>query len=130
MKHKFKTYVIDDNPGFTMALQIHLEKKGHAVIVYDKATVFPLDDKGLCPCSKGDICGDFLIVDQQMPEMTGLEFLRTLSKSKCTGIFKNTLLMSGWLNEEEEVEARDLGCEVLHKSFEFKEIFNWIENRV
>jgi len=34
MKHKIKTYVIDDNPGFLMALQIHLEKKGHEVNVH------------------------------------------------------------------------------------------------
>lgn len=127
---KIKTFVIDDNPGFTMALQIHLERKGHQVVVHGKATDFPLDENGRCPCSQGEACGDFLIIDHQMQEMTGLEFLRLLAKSQCKGIFQNTILMSGWLTEKEEIEARSLGCEVFHKPFEFKEIFDWIENRV
>ncbi|PLX79577.1 MAG: hypothetical protein C0616_10910 [Desulfuromonas sp.] len=63
-----------------------------------------------------------------MRELTNLEFLHKLAKSQCTGVFENTLLMSGWLNEEEEIEAQSLGCEVLYKPFEFKEIFNWVEN--
>ena len=96
MKHKFKIFVIDDNPGFTMALQIHLEKKGHDVITFNKATDFPLDGNNLCPCSKGTTCGDFLIIDQQMPDINGLDFIHLLSQSGCKGILRNTLLMSGW----------------------------------
>jgi len=125
----FKSVIIDDNVGFTMALQLRLERMGHEVEVYEKASDFPLDTDGTCPCRSGESCGDFLIIDQQMPDMTGLQFVRELSQCGCLGIFRNTVLISGWLVEEEEQEARELGCEVFHKPFEFQEIYEWIEER-
>lgn len=113
-----------------MALKIRLEKMGHEVVVYEKATDFPFESDESCSCSiTGEPCGDFLIIDQQMPDKTGLEFLGELSKCGCLGIFRNTVLISGWLVEQEEEEARKLGCEVFHKPFEFQEIYQWIEAR-
>lgn len=123
---KIRTFLIDDNEGFLIAFQMRLEEKGHQVVVFhDAANSIFMQERG-CGCSHEEVCGDLLIVDQQMPGMTGLELIRMLTDKGCHGIIRHAAIMSGWLTEAEEAEARALNCEVFHKPFEFQEIHDWL----
>lgn len=75
--------VIDDDSGIRDSLKLLLELSGHEVATFDSATAF-LTDRAIRPAC--------LIVDHQMPGMTGLELARRLHSE---GANIPVLLLSG-----------------------------------
>ena len=96
--------VVDDNTALLKSMQFLLRIEGHTVIAYSSAAAF-LDDRATkLAC---------LIVDQQMPGMTGLELVARLRQA---GNPLPVLLMSGLVSSEIVIKAADLGiAEVLDK---------------
>lgn len=96
--------VVDDNAALLKSMQFLLGIEGHTVVAYSSAAAF-LDDQATTPAC--------LIVDQQMPGMTGLELVARLRQS---GNALPVLLMSGLLSSQIVVQAADLGiAQVLDK---------------
>jgi len=61
--------VVDDDPAVLDSLKFLLEMAGHSVAAYASAAAF-LEDRAMSPAC--------LILDQQMPQMTGLELAARL----------------------------------------------------
>ena len=98
--------VVDDDAAFRNSLKFSLEIEGFAVRVYASAEEF-LDSGNLTSFQ----C---LIVDQDMPRMTGLELVATLRER---GAKVPTLLISGNSTPAVKRQASVAGIPVIEKPF-------------
>ena len=93
--------LVDDYAAMLDSLRSLLEVEGFAVVAYASPTAF-LADRSLRPAC--------LIVDQQMPELTGLDLVAQLRRE---GSSIPVLLMSGLLPDDIARRAADLGIETV-----------------
>jgi FixJ family two-component response regulator len=108
--------IVDDDGDVRDVLDALLEQAGHTVRTYQSAQQF-LDDPDL-----GDVA--CLVVDQNMPGMTGLELLRAVDAA---GRTIPSLLITGSPDEQLADEARNLGAiEVFGKPIDFAKLLQLV----
>lgn len=121
--------VFEDDPVSRKLITLILEEAGYEVISAVDPTMCPLYDNLDAQCTHVDACGDFLLTDNQMPRMTGLEFVETQGRRGCKGVVQNKAVISAALTLEQRAKAEDLGCKVFRKPFRIEEILTWVEER-
>ena len=126
---KLRAIVIDDDRSCRQLLSMVLERKGYEVISLSDPSACPLYMDLECTCPHDQACGDFLITDNRMPRMTGLEFVEHQSRRGCKGIVGNKLVISGTWTPTEIEKAEQLGCKILRKPYKLNQLFAWIEER-
>lgn len=121
--------VLEDDEQSRQALSRVLEQRGYEVV----SAAEPL---GCClytdlesPCTHEFPCGDFLLTDNRMPGMTGLEFIARQKERGCKGVVHNKAILSGTWEDWELESARQLGCQVFTKPCTLQEILRWLEER-
>jgi FixJ family two-component response regulator len=108
--------VIDDDGDVREVLDALLETAGHTVRTYTSGQQF-LDDPEL-----SDIA--CVVVDQKMPEMTGLDLLRKLD---ATGRTIPSLLITGLPDPAVQHEAMALGAiDLLTKPIDFERLLKLV----
>jgi FixJ family two-component response regulator len=108
--------VVDDDDDVAEVLRGLFEIVGYQVVTYESA------DKLLTDPRLADVA--CLVVDQNMPGMTGLELLREL---KAMGSTTPALLITGAHDEAVAREALDLGVmQVLEKPMATSELLRFI----
>ena len=122
---KLRVFVFDDKENILIVLKRHLEFQGHEVICANEPTA--------CQAFQGNVCdhnypcGDILLTDNKMPNMTGLEFIEHMRNRGCKGLSKNKIVMSGLFSKSEREKANELGCHILFKPITVEEIDELIE---
>jgi FixJ family two-component response regulator len=108
--------IVDDDGDVREVLDALLESEGHTVKTYEHGQQL-LDDPEL-----GDIA--CLVVDQRMPEMTGLALLRRLN---IAGRTIPCVLITGLPEPHVAAEARELGAiDVLTKPIEWEKLLKLV----
>ena len=126
---KPRIILLEDDDAMRKGISMLLKRSGYEVL--------SASDPGLCPiypsenahCDHKDSCGDFLLTDNQMPNMTGLEFIEAQNRRGCKGVIRNKAVMSGSWTQEDQEKAKQLGCKIFHKPFDFEELLDWLEER-
>ena len=126
---ELRIIVIEDDDAIRQSLTLLLRKNGYEVISASDPTICPIYSTLDESCPHEDACGDFLLTDNQMPNMTGLEFIETQSQRECKGIVGNKAVMSGSWSSEEREKAEKLGCKIFTKPFRIEEIIEWLDER-
>jgi two-component system response regulator FixJ len=109
--------VVDDDDAVRDSLQFLLETAGFSVTTYHSAPQFLNDAK------PGDL--SCLVVDQHMPEQTGLQLIARL---RDRGMMLPTVLITGYLSPDLERRARELGVAiVLEKPLDDDLLLDFIE---
>ena len=121
--------VFEDDDAIRQSLTLLLRKNGYEVISASDPTICPVYSTREESCSHEDACGDFLLTDNHMPNMTGLEFIEAQSQRWCKGIIANKAVMSGTWSSEEREKAEKLGCKIFTKPFRIEEIIEWLDER-
>jgi CheY-like chemotaxis protein len=106
-----------------------ISSRGHEVLCFSDPSCCPLYNSVTCSCTEEVACGDILITDNQMPVMTGLQFIRRQNERGCRGIAKNKAIVSGYLSPEELEQTRELGCKVFAKPLNWGEMELWLAER-
>ena len=107
--------VVDDDPAVLDSLKFLLEVTGHRVAIYASAAEFLQGQAGQLSC---------LILDHQMPRMTGLELVARLRND---GVSIPILLISGSLSQAIVARAAELGIEkVLEKPLNDDDLVNFV----
>jgi DNA-binding NtrC family response regulator len=107
--------VVDDEAKILNALATALRADGHDVV----ATGNPREAQRLL----GQRLFDVLVVDNMMPEMTGLDLIRDLVGSTSQGERPQILMMTAHATVESAIEAMKLGAlDYLQKPFEIDEL--------
>lgn len=129
MQPKARAIIIDDDASCRALLETLLKQRGYEVISLSDPTACPLYASSQCTCPQDHACGDFLLTDNRMPRMTGIEFVERQSQRGCKGIVGNKAILSGTWDDEELAHAERLGCQVFDKPYNFKEIMDWLDER-
>ncbi len=127
---KPRAIVIEDDDACRALVTQLLEQKGYEVLSFSDPTVCPVYSDPEAPCPHEDACGDFLLTDNQMPNMTGLDFVESQCRRGCKGMVRNKAVLSGTWRPEELEKAEQLGCKVFRKPFNIKAISEWLDEQL
>ena len=115
MTHRGSILLVDDEEKLLKALGRALRDAGHAVV----ETASPRQAQRLL----GERTFDVLIVDNVMPELSGLELIREFVASTPEGERPQILMMTAHATVESALEAMKLGAlDYLQKPFEIDEL--------
>jgi len=123
-----RVFLIDDDDKFRNLITIFLKTRGYEVISATDPTGCAVYDVPGKPCPHDYPCGDILLIDQNMPNMTGLEFIRLQQQRGCKGSIRHKALMSANLSDDEQQQAIELGCALFRKPFRITSLLEWIES--
>jgi CheY-like chemotaxis protein len=126
---KLRIIVFEDDEAIRQSLTLLLRRNGYEVISASDPTSCPVCSTRKEACSPESVCGDFLLTDNQMPNLTGLGFIEAQSRRGGKGIAANKAVMSGTWSSEERKKAKKLGCEIFTKPFRIEEIIEWLDER-
>jgi len=119
--------VFDDEELFHVLLTRIFKSYKINVKCYPKPDLYFCMQPGVEKCPVDSPCVDFLLTDQKMPDMTGLEFLRRIKQMDCKILDDRKAIISGnWVDEDLEV-ANKLVRNVFVKSEAKELIGRWIE---
>ena len=94
-----KVLLVDDEPDFLEAMAVRMRVRGLEV----KTTTSIIDALGIAETESYDV----IIMDLMMPEMKGLEALKTIKDKKPAS---QIILLTGYATREMEAEALKLGA--------------------
>src|SRR5713226_7152103 len=115
MTHRGSILIVDDEEKILKALGRALREAGHAVV----ETASPRQAQRLL----GERTFDVLLVDNMMPELSGLDLIREFVASTPEGERPQILMMTAHATVESALEAMRLGAlDYLQKPFEIDEL--------
>ena len=117
----------DDEPCIRDSIVMYLEDLGFEVVAAEDPTVCEAlaHDHS---CIQKQACGDIILVDQHILNMTGVEFIERRIKRGCKGVLTQTAIMSGNLSEHDRGKLDSLGCHYFEKPVALTTIKAWIDN--
>lgn len=119
-----KSLIFEDDCGCRQVLVDALSDYDIEVIAHDDPTCF-LKDSDKCPEAKP--CVDFILSDNLMPHMTGVEFFQRLAEMGCKIPARNRAILSGYLAGEDIEKIEKLGIKLFRKPCNLGNIFSWLE---
>ncbi len=110
-------FVVDDDAVVRDSMTALLQSRQYSVVEFDSGRALLNRDKALA--------GDCLVVDVHMPEMTGLDLLKTLRDQ---GDLLPAIVLTGRNDAAITAQARELGAvAVLDKPVRFQALFDAID---
>jgi len=123
----YRTLILEDDENVRRLLAMYLRKRGHEVLSYDSPIRCPDLEWSACRGDQQRPCFDFLISDNMMPGMTGLEFLEMQERRGCQMDCRHKALITGYLQEHEKTLADKLNCHVFQKPIDWGDFCHWLE---
>jgi len=121
--------VLEDDEGSRKLLSMLLQNRGYEVVSATEPVLCPLYTDLHANCTHEFACGDFLLTDNRMPRMTGLEFVARQQERGCKGVVHNKAVISGTWSDKELETAAQLGCKVFTKPYQLVDILKWLDER-
>jgi len=129
MRPNFRAIVIDDMDFCRNLLTEFLEDRGYEVISFADITSCPLFPPRDTPCPKQSACADFLLTDNRMPHMQGLDFLELQATGEChIKTFGKAIFSAHW-SQEELAKAEQLGCKSFQKPYDLAALRRWLDEQ-
>lgn len=122
-----RAIVFDDSDLFRILFARIFLSKNIQVNSYPNPSLYFCMQSGVDSCPVTTTCADFLLTDQKMPDMTGLEFLRRVKLMQCKIPDSRKAIISADWTEETFEEAKQLTSYVFHKIDTKEKISFWIE---
>ena len=118
--------VIDDDKHCRELLSLILTQKGYEVISLEEPVACPLYSDLESQCPHDDACGDFLLTDNRMPRMSGLQFIEIQQRRGCKGAVGNKAVISASWTEDELEHAHRMGCQIFRKPYDVEHVLKWL----
>ena len=122
---KIRAFIFDDDEIIRTMLGRLLMRRGYEVFTYTDPGGSSLYLRGPCPCLGDRACGDIILSDINMLQVSGLAFMENQVKWGCK--LRNWALMSGVVTPVEIAFAQRLGCHLFRKPFTLAEMQQWLE---
>ena len=119
---KIRILIFEDETSIRRPLSTFLQSKGYEVLAFPSPISCALFSRNLCICPRDHACADMVITDMQMPEMNGLELIRTMAVKGCCVPPRNKIVISSAVTPEQKAELVALGCIFLPKPFELGDL--------
>lgn len=120
-----RVIVLEDSDIIRNALRERLEDKGYEVFVFANPLICPLQKIPQCRCMPNECCADVLVVDFDMPFISGIEFLKNNMEKGCRAA--NKLIYSSCLAPDELNECITLGFETMKKTMDMANLMAYLE---
>jgi len=124
---KRKALVIDDDVYCLDISVEYLTGKDFAVTSALRATC-PRLANGLETCPMTEPCYDFILSDNNMPDMTGLEFFLEQQNRGCKIPSAHKALISGDISAADMAMAKKMGYTVFQKPCLLETLDQWIDS--
>ena len=115
MQKKIKIIIIDDEESIRDSLKWHFEGLGHDVRAAEYPTVCSAYYQEQCVAK--DPCADVIFIDQNMPSMTGTDFLKMQEVRGCKLSASCKYIMTGVVTDDVKNATDSLGCQIVQKPF-------------
>jgi len=125
----YRAIVIDDMEFCRDLLTEFLEARGYQVISFPDVTACPLFPSRNAECIKTAACADFLLTDNRMPHMQGLDFLELMIQGKCKINPCAKAIFSALWTQEELDRAKQLNCKAFSKPYDLDMLSNWLNEQ-
>lgn len=126
MRQKFRVIVIDDVDFCRELLTEFLEKQGYQVVSLANVTACTLFSAHYSQCLKNKACADFLLTDNRMPHMLGLDYLELVKYGNCYINPSCKAIFSANWTEDELRKIEQLGYKYFHKPYNLKALSDWM----
>lgn len=123
---EIKALVVDDDVYCLDVSSEYLMDKGFHVSSFSGPTC-PLLERKLERCPVDAPCYDFVLSDNQMPEMTGLEFFLYQEQRGCKIAASRKALISGNISPEDRDIATSMGYKLFQKPTSLDLIDAWVD---
>lgn len=121
-----KVLVLDDDVQCLNLSEAYFQYKGFEVSAYLQATC-PMFEQVAAYCSLEEPIYDLIVVDNDMPNMKGIEFLEYIQEKGCKIPNTRKAILSGGISNEERDRAKSLGVKVFDKPCPLDVLDQWIE---
>jgi DNA-binding NtrC family response regulator len=122
---KIRAFVFDDDEQVRSLVSSTLLQRGYEVHDFAEPGTCPLYLERECPCPESHTCGDIIITDIDMPDVTGLELIENQIKRSCK--VRHFGVMSGTWSNSVVKHASELGCKIFKKPFGINELRDWLD---
>lgn len=125
-----KILVFDPDQSLRELLRLYLAGHGHEVLAFKDPTLCPLYKtlhNERCRCPRDAPCGDVVIVDDQLPQISALDFFRLQRRRGCKALDANKAVMSSRMTEALEQMIGEFGCNFIRKPFRLASIKRWVD---
>lgn len=122
--------VFEPDNSLRELLHIYLAGQGHEVLAFPDPAVCPLfanlgaEDSG---CPNSSPCGDVVIIDNQMPHISAIDFLKLQRRRGCKALDANKAVMSASMTKQLEEVINEFGCHHIRKPFQLSKINTWVD---
>ena len=118
--------LFDDNKMCRDMLTDALAEMQLQVVAFSDPISFLRQQEKICCHRISEPCYDILLTDNNMPGMTGLEFLEKLQEVDCKISAHHMAIISGKWEEADLLRAKKIGCKIFHKPTPLDEIYDWL----
>ncbi len=125
---KRRAILYDDDDVVLDLLQDFYSLRGYDVLTYRKPVFCPLYGE-ISDCNNLFPCADIVMSDIRMPGQSGINMLQAQALKGCRVPADNKAVMSGYLEDEEQLGMKKLGCRFFQKPFLLDEISVWLDQR-
>ncbi len=119
-----RAIVIDDDESLRTAISALLKKREYEVHAYPEPSLCPIFLECACHCPVEHACTSIIVIDVNLPNMTGLEFIESQKRHGCK--VHNIAVMSAVWKEAELKLFESFGCKIFTKPFKRDELTNWL----
>jgi CheY-like chemotaxis protein len=124
---KKKALVIDDDV-YCLDISVEYLLDKDITVTSELRATCTMIKKGFNTCQMSEPCYDFILSDNRMPAMTGLEFFTHQQHCGCKIPPQRKALISGDLSENDQKIAKKLGVTIFQKPCPLSTLDQWIEN--
>ncbi len=122
---KVRAMVLGNYDPLRTLVSYILKDRGYEVYAYSDPFLSPVYCDSERSCPEENICPNIIITDNEMPNMTGFEFIEYQKSKGCK--VQNIAIISGrWTNENIK-HAKRLGCQIFEKPFKLDEVKKWLD---
>ena len=125
---KKRAFFFDDDENVLFQISSILIERGYEVLHFPEPLFCPVYLNNECQCTMEYMCGDIFIIDINMSNVTGLDFIEKLIWNGCKAIAQNKALIisDAWTNDELK-HAKILDSHIIFKPFTNNEIIEWLD---
>ena len=127
MMRKPRVIIFDDEVFILNMLKDFFLMRGYEVISYSNPTsICPISENSDNLCASHDRCCDVMITDLSMPGVNGVELLEYQSRKGCKLDSRNKAVISGYIDDQNRMRVRQLGCAFFQKPFNLHTLLEWL----
>jgi DNA-binding NtrC family response regulator len=122
---KPRIIIYDDEVQVRELLTDYFSMMDYEVISFSEPVVCPIYKKISNKCNPELPCADIIMTDFRMPKVNGIELFKQQSRRGCKVAIHNKAIMSGYLESENLIELKKMGCPFFPKPFDLKDLMAW-----